>query len=175
MLQKYHIVNSKYKRWYDQIIERAKNRALDDYKERHHILPRCLGGLDDEGNLVDLTYREHFLVHWLLTKIYSGNEQRRMIWALHAMTMAGERRPMVGWEIEVAKRALRNSAIKNQRLRKLQKTRLSNYTALKGYLERFEGWIARGHILTFPDIADGDAKAAEYLETVRRMVAAGPR
>lgn len=25
-----------------------------EYKERHHIIPRCIGGTDDEGNLIDL-------------------------------------------------------------------------------------------------------------------------
>lgn len=38
--------------------------------ELHHIQPASLGGSDDEANLVLLTYREHYVAHWLLTKIY---------------------------------------------------------------------------------------------------------
>jgi len=54
-------VIAKYQRWYDQIIARGHDRQLDEYSERHHILPRSLGGGDEETNLVTLTYREHFL------------------------------------------------------------------------------------------------------------------
>lgn len=42
------------------------------YYEKHHIIPRCIGGSDNELNLVLLTAREHFLAHYLLCKIY-GN------------------------------------------------------------------------------------------------------
>jgi hypothetical protein len=55
-----------YERIYNQIIERAKNRKLIGYKERHHIIPKCMGGNNNELNLVELTAREHFLCHWLI-------------------------------------------------------------------------------------------------------------
>lgn len=56
-----------YKRIHDQIIERAKVRTeIIGYKERHHIIPKCLGGDNSEDNLVYLTAREHFLIHKLL-------------------------------------------------------------------------------------------------------------
>jgi hypothetical protein len=58
---------------YNQIIERAQKRTLEGYKEKHHILPKCLGGNDDEENLVELTAREHFLCHMLLCEIYPNN------------------------------------------------------------------------------------------------------
>jgi hypothetical protein len=61
-----------YQKIYNQIIERAKTRQLDGYKERHHIIPKCLGGNNDKSNLVDLTAREHFLCHMLLVEIYSN-------------------------------------------------------------------------------------------------------
>lgn len=41
--------------------------------ELHHIIPRCMGGSDTTDNLVSLTYREHYIAHWLLTKIYPDN------------------------------------------------------------------------------------------------------
>lgn len=59
-----------YQKIYNQIIERAKNRQLEGYKEKHHILPKCLGGSNDKSNLVELTAREHFLCHMLLCEIY---------------------------------------------------------------------------------------------------------
>jgi len=62
-----------YDKIYISIIEQAKSRQLDGYSEKHHIIPRCLGGIDDKSNLVALTYREHFVCHKLLCKMYPGN------------------------------------------------------------------------------------------------------
>jgi hypothetical protein len=63
-----------YKRIYKQIVNRAKNRKLEGYKERHHIKPKCLGGDNSKKNIVTLTAREHYIVHWLLYRIYPKNE-----------------------------------------------------------------------------------------------------
>lgn len=62
-----------YKKIYDSLITRGKNRVLESYKERHHIVPRCMGGSDDKENLVDLTAEEHYVAHQLLVKIYPKN------------------------------------------------------------------------------------------------------
>jgi len=59
-----------YQLHYDRLIERARNRTLDGYKESHHVIPRCMNGTDDKDNLVELTAREHFIAHLLLMKIY---------------------------------------------------------------------------------------------------------
>jgi hypothetical protein len=76
---------NKYTRWYNNITENAKSRHIDDYTERHHILPRSLGGTDDATNLVNLTAREHFICHWLLTKMHTGEARGKMINALYLM------------------------------------------------------------------------------------------
>ena len=56
---------------YDRLIDRAKKRNLiEGYTEKHHILPKCMGGTNDINNLVILTAREHFVAHQLLVKIY---------------------------------------------------------------------------------------------------------
>lgn len=72
-----------YSKIYDSIIERAKNRVLTDYSEKHHILPKCLGGNDESANLVRLTFREHFICHQLLCKIYPENQ--KLIFAFSSM------------------------------------------------------------------------------------------
>lgn len=66
-----------YQRIYNEIVERAKTRVLDIsvYREKHHIIPRCLNGSDDVENLVELTAREHFLCHWLLVRIHPDNSK----------------------------------------------------------------------------------------------------
>lgn len=39
-----------------------------EYKERHHIIPQCMAGTDDEDNLIDLYAKEHFIAHKLLVE-----------------------------------------------------------------------------------------------------------
>ena len=74
-------INMKYEKIYSQIIERAKYRVLEGYKETHHITPRCMGGADEKDNLVDLTAREHFICHLLLTRIHPKHKGLRLaIW-----------------------------------------------------------------------------------------------
>jgi hypothetical protein len=76
---------NKYSQWYTNITERAKNRQLDSYTESHHIVPRSLGGGDEADNLVNLTAREHFVCHWLLVKMTTGQEHHKMLNALRMM------------------------------------------------------------------------------------------
>ena len=60
----------RYDRIYYRIIERGLYREyIDEYYERHHILPRCMGGDDSDDNIVRLTFKEHLLCHQLLAKM----------------------------------------------------------------------------------------------------------
>ena len=76
---------NKYNQWYSNITERAKNRNLGGYTESHHIHPRSLGGSDEPTNLVKLTAREHFICHWLLVKMTTGQDHHKMLNALRMM------------------------------------------------------------------------------------------
>lgn len=60
-----------YQKHYDLLMERARTRVRPaGYVEKHHVLPRCLGGTDDPSNLVCLTYDEHCLAHLMLLKLH---------------------------------------------------------------------------------------------------------
>ncbi|CAL1778136.1 homing endonuclease [Tegunavirus sp. BRC001] len=74
-----------YKKHYELLIKRAKERTLNGYKEKHHIVPRCVGGSDDEENLVYLTPREHYVAHQLLVHIYPN--KGKLIYAANMMTV----------------------------------------------------------------------------------------
>lgn len=100
-----------YSKIYENLVERARSRTLDCYTERHHVIPRCLGGSDDPGNLVDLTGPEHALAHLLLVKMYPGN--LKLIFAANIMLVNanGIRYPMsrnkqYGWLKEKAAKAM---------------------------------------------------------------------
>lgn len=62
-----------YQKIYDNIVRRGQNRILEGYSEKHHIVPRCMGGTDEVTNLVSLTPEEHYLCHLLLVKIHPKN------------------------------------------------------------------------------------------------------
>jgi hypothetical protein len=76
--------------------------------ERHHIVPESLGGTSERTNLVWLTYREHFLVHWLLTKFTEGDARRKMCRAM--ICMVGDktnRRVIASWQFALARKFAR--------------------------------------------------------------------
>lgn len=78
-----------YKRIYTELMTSAKERiAPEGYVENHHIIPRCLIQDDSKENNVTLTAREHFVAHWLLTKIYKGTKYEILLLrAFTAMNM----------------------------------------------------------------------------------------
>jgi hypothetical protein len=79
-------IKNKFFKYYYNIINRAKSREIDGYKEQHHIIPKSLGGSNSAENLVNLTAREHYICHLLLTKITEGKDRRSMVFALNALS-----------------------------------------------------------------------------------------
>lgn len=65
-------MNSHHLDRYNRFIDRMKIQVVNGYCEKHHILPRSLGGSDEASNLVLLTPRQHYIAHWMLWKIYGG-------------------------------------------------------------------------------------------------------
>lgn len=90
-----------YNKIYNNIIDRAKNRLIFGYLEKHHIIPKCIGGGDDIDNIVALTPEEHFLCHILLIKIYP--EVNDLVFAIHRMCSSSsknkgrKKRKLYGW------------------------------------------------------------------------------
>jgi hypothetical protein len=76
-----------YKKIYDNLIAKRKIEKLfkeqSYYCETHHIIPRCIGGSDEQDNLINLYAREHFIAHLLLCKIYFN--EKGLIFALWRM------------------------------------------------------------------------------------------
>lgn len=59
------------KGYYDFITEcKDKNYPEGSYLEKHHIVPRSLGGSDDEDNLILLTPEDHYTAHEWLDLMY---------------------------------------------------------------------------------------------------------
>lgn len=107
------MIANKYKRWYDNLIEFRRNNILESDFEKHHILPKSLGGVNDESNIVRLTYREHYIAHLLLTKFVSTKQDYiKMCWAMHRFAFS-HKGLFTSREYDIARRIHRNNLIEN--------------------------------------------------------------
>jgi hypothetical protein len=82
--------SSKYTKTYYKIVNAAQSTLRSGYLEKHHIIPRSLGGSNRKDNIVSLTAREHYVCHLLLTKMTEGLHKQKMTYA--AWTMARTRK-----------------------------------------------------------------------------------
>jgi hypothetical protein len=70
---------------YNKICERGQFRILNDlvYTEKHHIIPKSMGGTNKKDNLTNLTAKEHFICHKILCELYPNNEKLKYaFWAM---------------------------------------------------------------------------------------------
>lgn len=80
-----YFLDNKYTKCYFRIIEKSLDRILPSISEKHHIIPKSLGGTNESFNYAKLTPREHFICHVLLTKMTTGNSKYKMLCALNLM------------------------------------------------------------------------------------------
>lgn len=99
-------IPNKYTMWYFRIINSSKNRI--GYTERHHIIPKCIGGNNKKENIISLTPKEHFICHWLLTKMTSGKNKTKMCYAFWSMTRKNSktRRCFTSIQYDIAKKCV---------------------------------------------------------------------
>jgi hypothetical protein len=79
---------NKYTVWYFNIVHNAirQNRIKTKGIEKHHIIPKSIGGSNDASNLVLLTAREHYVCHLLLPKMcINNNDVYKMSYAFFSM------------------------------------------------------------------------------------------
>ena len=87
-------LNNKYTIWYYNIVNKAKSRPLHSYiyTEKHHIIPKSLGGDNSAQNIAILSPREHFICHLLLTKMVEKGRSLRSMWYASYMMCKGIKR-----------------------------------------------------------------------------------
>lgn len=86
--------NSKYTRWYCNIIAAADalqpiRLIVSHEHHKHHIVPKSLGGDDASENVVLLTLREHYVCHLLLVKMTDGLARSKMVFAFFRFSPKG--------------------------------------------------------------------------------------
>lgn len=63
-----------YQRIYNNLVLNNKDTCKQPGYEGHHIIPRSMGGSDNQENIVFVPSRVHFILHILLFKIYRNKE-----------------------------------------------------------------------------------------------------
>jgi hypothetical protein len=75
-----------HKQIYQNIINKSKSQhrsKKDSYYEKHHIIPKSVGGDNSKENTVLLTAKEHFICHRLLCFIYPNSKSLKFaFWAM---------------------------------------------------------------------------------------------
>ena len=75
----------------------TKSKLKSEYKpgsglHKHHIIPKHMGGTDDQANFTYLTVREHVLAHFLLWKIHKNPNDLRSMHMLGAELTVTQRK-----------------------------------------------------------------------------------
>lgn len=79
MFQQFQLTDAKYLSRYHRVINTCRQMDLSNcYTEKHHIVPRSLGGDNSCDNLVALSARAHWLCHWILARMFvRGTTERK--------------------------------------------------------------------------------------------------
>lgn len=82
-----------YQRIYNLLVQKAQDRKeIPDVIEKHHILPKSMGGSNSKSNIVFFTPKEHYVSHHLLWKIYRNKEMHYAFWLMVNKTSSDGRR-----------------------------------------------------------------------------------
>lgn len=80
-------IDNKYLTIYYRLVQRGQSRILLNDFERHHIIPKSLGGSNTPDNITCLTFKEHYICHLLLVKcLKETGKAKRMLSALKMFT-----------------------------------------------------------------------------------------
>lgn len=134
--------DSKYTEIYYKIIGAALARTPNAYVERHHIIPKSLGGADEPNNIVKLTAKEHFICHRLLTKMVSDPQHQikmhNAVWMMQSVSNNQRRYKISSNTYQVLKENIANAYRNNPNHRSIESRRKQSETLKnKTWDERF--------------------------------------
>ena len=120
-------MESAYKDFIQSILDtRGRFSCGNEYHETHHILPKCLGGCNEDDNLIDLFAHEHFIAHKLLALENPDHRSLVFAWTCMAFSKNGvqQRYEVTPEEYEEAKKAI-SKAMSGRTLSEDTKKKLS--------------------------------------------------
>lgn len=107
-----------YEEFIDNILTtRGRFNCEGKYHERHHIIPICCGGCNDETNLIDLFAEEHYVAHKLLALENPEHDKLQFAWWQMSHCKKEEREYEVSAEDYAIAREAHASAIQKQSIK----------------------------------------------------------
>jgi ribosomal protein S27AE len=113
-------IENEYLEEYYRIIK--NNKIIDSksqYCEKHHIIPKSLGGSNKKENTVYLSARDHFLCHKLLVKFTTGINNQKMwhaLWRMMNKQSHSQQRDYTVTEEEYKEARINHSKIQSKRM-----------------------------------------------------------
>lgn len=113
-------LENEYLEEYYRIIK--NNKIIDpksQYCEKHHIIPKSLGGSNKKENIVYLSAKDHFLCHKLLVNFTAGNDNQKMwnaLWRMMNKQSYSQQRDYTFTEEEYEEARINHSKIQSQRM-----------------------------------------------------------
>lgn len=111
---------------YDEFIRtildtRGRFACEGEYHERHHIIPKSLGGSDDLENLIDLYAKEHYEAHKLLSDENPGNTSLQYAFFMMSTCVSQNkgRYKCTAEEYEIAKKRVSECGFSEETLKKM--------------------------------------------------------
>ena len=178
------MINNKYKKWHDNIIINAQSRIIKGYSEKHHILPRSLGGLNNKDNIVKLTAKEHFIIHMLLCKFTKGLARRSMLYAFKGMSYLRTNGRKYKINSKIAQKLRSELKFSDEHKKKMSQKKLgtkkSISTKLKMSLQHIKNTYLKGYNINFKDgvkhrviIHKGTKTSRVYLNQLKKYLELG--
>ena len=139
-------LENKYSRWYFNIVA---NPDTSRYVEKHHIIPKSLGGSNDPDNIVKLSLRQHYIVHRLLPKmVISPSHRSKMLFALRCMLnydKYGRRYKPSSRVFETLKTQIRESKLSDEHRANIKNSQVGKSLSEKHKRAISNGLLGRTH------------------------------
>lgn len=135
----------------DKMLEIISCPDISGKTEKHHILPVSVGGDNSESNIIDISVKQHFYVHYYLTLCSQGILKAKMTYAFRMMAFTRDQWKSINEEeldsiAEYYKRMVEAGCFKNNYERTdAIKKKISN--TLKEKAKRIKPcWVNNGEI-----------------------------
>jgi len=113
--------NDYLKEYYDIIENNKITDIKTQYCEKHHIIPKSLGGSDKKENIVYLSAIDHFRCHKLLTKFTTGTVNGKMwnaVWRMMNKQSHNQLRDLTFTEEEYEEARIKHAKAHSKRMKK---------------------------------------------------------
>ena len=160
------IKSSVYLKRYKKLINHYVNSRVEGFVELHHIKPKCLGGTNDNKNIVPLPPKAHFIAHYLLWKAYPNEIKLSQAFGMMCVNNKSQHRRVSSRMYEQAKVA-RSSALKGVPRPEWVKEKLR---VPKKNKENYKGSKSESHKKNMSKAQSGKSKSPTHIDNIKKSL-----